>query len=256
VGKVLAPSIAAPIFALVIAAIATALSRRLSVKSDDSTKSMGMKAGQIGSSAMLSIAHGTNDAQKTMGVITLALIANGTLAANGATPKWVVLVCGLAIGLGPYIGGWRIIRTMGQGFTKLSPTQGFASQITSSAVILSSSHFGMPLSTTYVATGSILGSGLGTKKRSVRWSVVGRVGPAWLITLPSAAACGAVSFYGERIFGFSLGELVIGLVLALYCTFIYLRSRRDKINANNVNDHWGDHSEAFEKVHEPVSTGA
>jgi PiT family inorganic phosphate transporter len=158
VGKVLAPSIAAPIFALVIAAIATALSRRLSVKSDDSTKSMGMKAGQIGSSAMLSIAHGTNDAQKTMGVITLALIANGTLAANGATPKWVVLVCGLAIGLGPYIGGWRIIRTMGQGFTKLSPTQGFASQITSSAVILSSSHFGMPLSTTYVATGSILGS--------------------------------------------------------------------------------------------------
>ena len=256
VGKVLAPSIAAPIFALVIAAIATALSRRLSVKSDDSTKSMGMKAGQIGSSAMLSIAHGTNDAQKTMGVITLALIANGTLAANGATPKWVVLVCGLAIGLGPYIGGWRIIRTMGQGFTKLSPTQGFASQITSSAVILSSSHFGMPLSTTYVATVSILGSGLGTKKRSVRWSVVGRVGPAWLITLPSAAACGAVSFYGERIFGFSLGELVIGLVLALYCTFIYLRSRRDKINANNVNDHWGDHSEAFEKVHEPVSTGA
>ena len=169
VGKVLAPSIAAPIFALAIAAIATTLSRRLSAYSDDSTKSIGMKAGQIGSSALLSIAHGTNDAQKTMGVITLALIANGTLAANGATPKWVVLLCGVAIGLGTYIGGWRIIRTMGQGFTKLSPTQGFASQITSSAVILSSSHFGMPLSTTYVATGSILGSGVGTKKRTVRW---------------------------------------------------------------------------------------
>jgi PiT family inorganic phosphate transporter len=254
-GKVLAPSIAAPIFALVIAAIATALSRRLSAKSDHSTKSIGMKAGQIGSSALLSIAHGTNDAQKTMGIITLALIANGTLAANGATPKWVVLICGLAIGLGTYIGGWRIIRTMGQGFTKLSPTQGFASQITSSAVILSSSHFGMPLSTTYVATGSILGAGLGTKKRSVRWSLAGRVVLAWLITLPCAAACGALSFYGERLFGFSLGELVVGLMLALYCTFIFLRSRHNKINANNVNDHWGDHSEAFEKVTEPVAAG-
>jgi PiT family inorganic phosphate transporter len=113
----------------------------------------------------------------------------------------------------------------------------------------------MPLSTTYVATGSILGSGVGTKKRSVRWSLAGRVGLAWLITLPSAAACGALSFYGERVLGFSIGELVIGLLLALYCAFIFLRSRRDKISANNVNDHWGDHSEAFEKVPEPVLAG-
>lgn len=247
VGKVLAPSIAAPIFALVIAALATSMSRRLTKKSDDSTKSWGMKAGQIGSSSLLSIAHGTNDAQKTMGVITLALIANGTLNENGSTPMWVVLVCGVAIGLGTYIGGWRIIRTMGQGFTRLSPTQGFASQITSSAVILTSSHFGMPLSTTYVATGSILGSGIGTKKRSVRWSVAGRVALAWLITLPSAALCGAVSFYGARMFGFSLGVVVIGLLLALYCGLIFLRSRRDKINATNVNDQWGEHAEAIEK---------
>jgi PiT family inorganic phosphate transporter len=250
VGKVLAPSIAAPIFALIVAAIATSLSRRLTATSHPSTKSLGMKAGQIGSSALLSIAHGTNDAQKTMGVITLALIANGTLAANGATPKWVVALCGVAIGLGTFIGGWRIIRTMGQGFTKLSPTQGFASQITSSVVILSSSHFGMPLSTTYVATGSILGSGVGTKKRAVRWSLAGRVALAWLITLPSAAACGAMSFYVERMLGFSLGVVVMGLALVGYCTFIYLHSRRDKISAENVNDHWGDHSEAFEKVTE------
>jgi PiT family inorganic phosphate transporter len=256
VGKVLAPSIAAPIFALVIAALATSMSRRLTKKSDDSTKSWGMKAGQIGSSSLLSIAHGTNDAQKTMGVITLALIANGTLNENGSTPMWVVLVCGVAIGLGTYIGGWRIIRTMGQGFTRLSPTQGFASQITSSAVILTSSHFGMPLSTTYVATGSILGSGIGTKKRSVRWSVAGRVALAWLITLPSAALCGAVSFYGARMFGFSLGVVVIGLLLALYCGLIFLRSRRDKINATNVNDQWGEHAEAIEKPRVTTSTDA
>jgi PiT family inorganic phosphate transporter len=247
VGKVLAPSIAAPAFALVIAALATTMSRRLTKKSNDATKSWGMKAGQIGSSSLLSIAHGTNDAQKTMGVITLALIANGTLVANSSTPMWVVLTCGFAIGLGTYIGGWRIIRTMGQGFTRLSPTQGFASQITSSAVILTSSHFGMPLSTTYVATGSILGSGIGTKKRSVRWSLAGRVGVAWLITLPSAALCGAASFYAAKALGYSLGDVVMGVALALYCGVIFLRSRRDKINASNVNDKWGEHDEAFEK---------
>ena len=247
VGKVLAPSIAAPIFALVIAALATTMSRRLTKKSDDATKSWGMKAGQIGSSSLLSIAHGTNDAQKTMGVITLALVANGTLGANASTPMWVVLTCGIAIGMGTYIGGWRIIRTMGQGFTRLSPTQGFASQITSSAVILTSSHFGMPLSTTYVATGSILGSGIGTKKRSIRWSLAGRVGLAWLITLPCAALCGAASFYSAKLLGYSLGDVVVGLVLALYCSFVYLRSRRDKINATNVNDQWGEHDEAIEK---------
>jgi PiT family inorganic phosphate transporter len=197
VGKVLAPAVAAPIIALVIAAIATTLARRLTSNTDNDTKSLGMRVGQIGSTSLLSIAHGTNDAQKTMGVITLALIANGTLNANSATPKWVVVVCGLSIAAGTLIGGWRIIRTMGQGFTKLSPTQGFAAQMTSSVVILSSSHFGMPLSTTHVATGSILGSGVGTKKRSVRWSLAGEVALAWLITLPAAAICGALAFYGQ-----------------------------------------------------------
>ena len=117
VSKVLAPATAAPIFALVIAAIATTMSRRLTSKSDSATKSWGMRTGQIGSSALLSIAHGTNDAQKTMGIVTLALVANGTLNDNAATPKWVVVLCGVTIGLGTYLGGWRIIRTMGQGFT-------------------------------------------------------------------------------------------------------------------------------------------
>ena len=117
VGKVLAPAVAAPIIALVIAAIATTLARRLTSNTDNDTKSLGMRVGQIGSTSLLSIAHGTNDAQKTMGVITLALIANGTLDANSATPKWVVVVCGLSIAAGTLIGGWRIIRTMGQGFT-------------------------------------------------------------------------------------------------------------------------------------------
>lgn len=248
VSKVLAPSIAAPIFALVIAASATTLSRRLTQKSDSDTKSWGMRTGQIGSSALLSLAHGTNDAQKTMGVVTLALVANGSLSDNAATPKWVVIMCGVMIGLGTYLGGWRIIRTMGQGFTKLSPTQGFASQVTSSVVILSSSHYGMPLSTTHVATGSILGSGVGTKKRTVRWAVAGRVALAWLLTLPAAGACGALSFLVERLVGFSLGEVLTGLATAAFCAFIFKLSRRDRISADNVNDEWGGHSEALEHV--------
>ena len=250
VGKVLAPSIAAPIFALVIAAIATSIARRLTKKTADATKSTGMRIGQIGSTALLSIAHGTNDAQKTMGVVTLALVANGTLVQNGATPKWVVLICGLAIGAGTMIGGWRIIRTMGQGFTKLSPTQGFTAQITSSVVILSSSHFGMPLSTTYVATGSILGAGVGTRKRAVRWALAGRVAAAWVITLPCAGVCGALAFYGQRAFGVSFGVVVMTAVLIGYCSFIYYHSRKDKIDAHNVNDRWGEHTEALERPFE------
>lgn len=248
VGKVLVPSLFAPIFALVIAAIATTLSRRLTLKSDDETKSWGMRAGQIGSSTLLSLAHGTNDAQKTMGIITLALVANGTILQDAATPTWVIVVCGAAIALGTFLGGWRIIRTMGQGFTTISPTQGFAAQITSSAVILSSSHFGIPLSTTYVATGSIVGSGVGTKKRQVRWSLAGRVALAWLITLPIAGLCGAASFYVERACGYKVGVLVMGLALMSYASFVFLRSRSDKIDAGNVNDKWGEHHEAFEGV--------
>jgi PiT family inorganic phosphate transporter len=187
-----------------------------------------------------------------MGVVTLALVANGTLAQNSATPKWVVLICGLAIAAGTLIGGWRIIRTMGQGFTKLSPTQGFTAQMTSSVVILASSHFGMPLSTTYVATGSILGTGIGTRKRTVRWSLAGRVATAWVITLPSAGVCGALAYYGQRAFGVSFGVVVVTLILLGYCAFIYQHSRKDKINSHNVNDRWGEHSEAFEK---PLETG-
>ena len=254
--KVIAPAIAAPTFALLIAALATTLSRHLTSKSDSATKSWGMRTGQIGSSALLSIAHGTNDAQKTMGIVTLALVANGTLGTDAGTPKWVVVMCGVTIGLGTYLGGWRIIRTMGHGFTKLSPTQGFASQITSSVVILSSSHFGMPLSTTHVAAGSILGSGVGTKKRSVRWAVAARVALAWLMTLPAAALCGALSFYLSHAIGSSFGEVVTGLATALVCLGIFRLSRRDQITPENVNDEWGGHSEAFEHVkgHEAHTT--
>ena len=134
---------------------------------------------------MVSLAHGTNDAQKTMGVITLALIANGTLAKGSNAPVWVIVCCALAISLGTYLGGWRVIRTLGKGLVEIESPQGMAAESASAAVILLSSSFGYSLSTTHVATGSIIGTGLGKKGAEVRWNVAGRMATAWVFTLPS-----------------------------------------------------------------------
>ena len=137
---------------------------------------------------MVSLAHGTNDAQKTMGVITLALIANGTLPAKANAPFWVILSCALAISLGTYLGGWRVIRTLGKGLVEIESPQGMAAESASAAVILLSSSFGYSLSTTHVATGSIIGTGLGKKGAEVRWNVAGRMATAWVFTLPCGRA--------------------------------------------------------------------
>ena len=140
---------------------------------------------------MVSLAHGTNDAQKTMGVITLALIANGTLATGSQAPFWVILSCALAISIGTYLGGWRVIRTLGKGLVEIESPQGMAAESSSAAIILLSASFGYSLSTTHVATGSIIGTGLGKKGADVRWSVAGRMATAWLFTLPVAGVVGA-----------------------------------------------------------------
>jgi len=244
--KVIIPAGLAPLVALIAAAVALYSARRLTAKVDRSTSTIGYRVGQIGSSSLLSIAHGTNDAQKTMGVVTLALIANGTLSSNAATPKWVVFCCAIAIALGTFFGGWRIIRTMGQGFTCLTPQEGFAAQIASSAVILSSSHMGLPLSTTHVATGSIVGVGVGTPGQTVRWRLVGDVALAWIITLPAAGLFGAISYYVAHLIGGTFGVLVLALVAGAYVWFLVRRSRRDVINSRNVNDAWGEHPETIE----------
>jgi len=245
--KVLFPSIAAPLFAFAIAALASWASRSLTKSSDDDTRSVGLRAGQIGSSALLSLAHGTNDAQKTMGVITLALIANGTLSANAATPKWTIVACAIAIGAGTAIGGWRIIRTLGKGLSSLGPTQGFAAQMSSASVILTSTHFGLPLSTTYVATGAVMGAGASSPESVVRWKLALRVVAAWFITIPTAALCGAAIFYVIRVCGTTAGVLLSCVALVAYASIIFLRSRQDRINAANVNEAWGKHFEGFEQ---------
>ena len=142
---------------------------------------------------MVALAHGTNDAQKTMGVITLTLITAGMLAPGSAPPFWVVLTAGLAIGLGTYMGGWRIIRTLGRRVSDIHPVQGFSAETTSTAVILTSTHLGLPLSTTQVCTGSIFGAGAGRRLASVHWGMAGRIVLAWSFTLPSAAVVGAAA---------------------------------------------------------------
>jgi PiT family inorganic phosphate transporter len=239
ISKVIIPAGLAPFVALVAAGVAVFAARRLTTKVDAHTSSLGFRVGQIGSSSLLSIAHGTNDAQKTMGVVTLALIANGTLASNSSTPAWVVISCAVAIALGTFFGGWRIIRTMGQGFTHLTPQQGFAAQIASSAVILTSSHMGLPLSTTHVATGSIIGVGAASPNQPVRWRLVTDVAMAWVITLPAAGLFGAFSYYVAHVIGGTFGVVVLALVAAAYVTFLVRRSRRHVVNADNVNDLWG-----------------
>jgi PiT family inorganic phosphate transporter len=238
VSKVVLPAVFSPIIAALVAATGTWLLYRISRKLTNSARSHGFRIGQIGSACMVSLAHGTNDAQKTMGVITLALIANGTLAAKSNAPFWVILCCALAISLGTYIGGWRVIRTLGKGLVEIESPQGMAAESASAAIILLSSSFGYSLSTTHVATGSIIGTGLGKKGADVRWNVVGRMATAWLFTLPSAALVGAGADALARAIGGTPGVLVDLLILLAVVAVIYWRSRASKVDHSNVNDEW------------------
>jgi inorganic phosphate transporter, PiT family len=201
------------------------------------TRSHGFRIGQIGSASMVSLAHGTNDAQKTMGVITLALVSEGALHSGAKAPTWVIVSCALAISLGTWIGGWRVIRTMGKGLTEIESPQGMAAEASSASAILLSSHFGYSLSTTQVATGSILGSGVG-RRTPVRWSVAGRMVSAWIVTMPSAGAVGALAYAVANGIGGNAGGVVVFLaVIAIGATF-YLLSRKTKVTPDNVNDEW------------------
>jgi inorganic phosphate transporter, PiT family len=238
VSKVILPAVFSPIIAALVAATGTWLLYRISRSMTDGARKHGFRIGQIGSACMVSLAHGTNDAQKTMGVITLALIANGTLAAKSNAPLWVIVCCALAISAGTYIGGWRVIRTLGKGLVEIEAPQGMAAESASAAVILLSSSFGYSLSTTHVATGSIIGTGLGKKGAEVRWNVAGRMATAWIFTLPAAALVGAAAEALAHGIGGTLGVVVDLILLAALAGFIYYRSRGNKVDPNNVNDEW------------------
>jgi inorganic phosphate transporter, PiT family len=238
VSKVLIPACFAPVIAGLIAVVGTVLLYRVSRGVPGRAREHGFRIGQIGSASMVSLAHGTNDAQKTMGIITLALVANGSLPAGSQAPIWVIVSCALAISLGTYVGGWRVIRTLGKGIVDIEPPQGMAAQSSSAAAILLSTHFGYALSTTHVSAGSIVGTGVGRQGASVRWRVVSRMVLAWLITLPVSAAIGAISYALAAGIGGLTGVVVLFAIVVVGSTGLYLRSRRTAVHPGNVNAEW------------------
>ncbi|MGV0793849.1 anion permease [Mycolicibacterium sp. XJ1819] len=239
VSKVLVPAVLAPLVATLVAGVGTWLVYRMVRGVPEKRTESGFRYGQVGSAALVSLAHGTNDAQKTMGVIFLALIAYGSASESDPMPPfWVILACAMAIALGTYLGGWRIIRTLGKGLVEIKPPQGMAAESSSAAIILLSSHFGYSLSTTHVATGSILGSGVGRAGAQVRWGVAGRMATAWLVTLPAAGMVGALTYSMVHFIGGFAGVTIGFLLLAAVSAVIWLQSRKAPIDHTNVNHEW------------------
>jgi PiT family inorganic phosphate transporter len=224
IGKVLIPAVVAPVLAFVVAGIGIAIIYRVVGYQRPGVVSRGFKYGQILSGGLLALAHGTNDAQKTMGVITLALIANGSLAANADPPLWVIASAATAIALGTYSGGWRIIRTTGTRIIKMDPAQGFAAQGAGAAVILASTHYGFPLSTTHVINGGVMGAGAAKRLSAVRWGVAGNIVTAWVLTLPAAAAIGGLTYGFTSIFGSgALGPVLVSLMSVSLIVALFAR---------------------------------
>jgi inorganic phosphate transporter, PiT family len=232
VGKVLIPALIAPTLAFVVGVIAINVAYGVVGRERPGPVARGFRLGQVVSGGLLALAHGTNDAQKTMGVITLALIANGTLSEDSSVPFWVVASAATAIALGTYTGGWRIIRTMGTRIIKMDTAQGFSAQGAGAAVILASTHFGFPLSTTQVISGGVMGSGAGKRISAVRWGVAGNIVVAWLLTLPAAAAIGAAAYGFCSLFGNeAVGPVVVTVLGCIAGTMVFIRRTQGPVLA-------------------------
>ncbi len=236
--KVILPAVFAPLIAGIVAYICTRLAYALTARHDPETGSKltqkrgGFRTGQIFTSSLVALAHGTNDAQKTMGIITLVLISAGTQAPGSGPQIWVIIACALAIAVGTYAGGWRIIRTMGSGLTEVKPAQGFAAETSTASAILASSHLGFALSTTQVASGSVIGSGMGRKGTTVRWNMVGRIALGWLFTLPAAGIVGALT-------ALLVKTGVVGVVIAAVAgtaavLFMFFHSHKSHVGHHNA----------------------
>jgi inorganic phosphate transporter, PiT family len=228
-GKVMIPALVAPVLAFVVGGIAILVLYRVVGRLRPGPVSGGFRLGQVISGGLLALAHGTNDAQKTMGVITLALVANGTIAEdNFHVPDWVVVAAATAIALGTYVGGWRIIKTMGSRIHKMDAAQGFAAQGAGSAVILAASHVGFPLSTTHTISGAVIGSGAAKRLSAVRWGVAGNIVLAWVLTLPAAAVIGGITFLLTRAFGTGAwGPLVVSAAILTGTALLFARRSRE-----------------------------
>ncbi len=232
--KVLIPALISPVIAGLASFIAVKLIYLVVRKLDEKYVKDGFRHGQTITACLVALSHGTNDAQKTMGIITLTLIAVGAQASGTGPQLWVVFICGFAIALGTYTGGWRVMRTLGKGLTEINTPQGFAAEASSAATILVSSHLGFALSTTQVCSGSIIGTGLGKRGNKVNWGVAGRMAIAWLVTFPASGLVGAAACALARTgMGGTVAVAIIGLGAALV---IFRLSKRNPINSANVNE--------------------
>jgi PiT family inorganic phosphate transporter len=228
VDKLIVPAVVAPLVAFAVAGVSIVCVYRIVGRLRPGPVGRGFRLGQLASSGLLALSHGTNDAQKTMGLITLALVANGDIAAsNFHVPEWVVIAAASAIALGTFVGGWRIIRTLGTRIIKMDAAQGFAAQGTGAAVILAASSAGFPLSTTHVISGSIAGTGAAKRLSAVRWGVAGNIVRAWVLTLPAAGLIGAAIYeLADLPGGTATGPVVITVVLIAAMAGLFARRQR------------------------------
>lgn len=234
INKVLIPALISPVVAGLAAFCAVRLIYFVVKNMDEKFVESGFRHGQTVTACLVALSHGTNDAQKTMGIITLTLIAVGFQPSGSGPELWVVAICGLAIALGTYMGGWRVIRTLGKGLTEINTPQGFAAEAASATTILASSHLGFALSTTQVCSGSIIGTGLGKKDNKVNWAVAGRMLIAWLVTFPAAGIMGAAACAVAKINIW--GTIAVVIAAAVIALIIFRLSRRNPVNALNVNE--------------------
>ena len=234
--SVIVPALLSPFIAGGVAAIGVYFAYRLIRRLGQKEARTGYRYGQVFSASLVSLAHGTNDAQKTMGVISLALIAHGDISAtNFSVPLWVKLGCALSISLGTASGGWRIINTMGNRITNIESPQGFAAESASAAVILASSYYGYPLSTTQVVSGGVLGAGLGKARNSVHWNVIGQMVSAWVVTMPGAGVLGGAAWAISNIFSPNLGAAVIVALAAAGAFGLWTLAQRNKVTPADLD---------------------
>jgi inorganic phosphate transporter, PiT family len=223
--KLIVPAIVSPLIAFAVAGLSILIVYRIVGRLRPGAVGRGFRLGQIASSGLLALSHGTNDAQKTMGVITLALIANGNIKAQGFhVPDWVVFTAASAIAAGTFTGGWRIIKTVGTRIISMDPAQGFAAQTAGAVVILAASSVGYPLSTTHVISGGITGAGAAKSVSAVRWGVAGDIVRAWVLTLPAAALLAAAVYGVTQLFGSgAAGPVVVTVALVAAGVWIFAR---------------------------------
>jgi PiT family inorganic phosphate transporter len=200
VHNVLIPAVLAPPIAFAAAFVVVLIIYWLLFRLHPGVANRGFRLGQLASGTFVAYTHGANDAQKTMGVIALALFTNGTID-HFYIPDWVKISAGLAIAAGTYVGGWRIMRTLGQRMYSMEPENGFSAQVSAGATIYVATHLGYPLSTTHVISGAVMGAGATRRLSAVRWGVAGNIVTAWLLTIPAAAIVAGICYWPvEAIF--------------------------------------------------------